>query len=148
MNSGEQLLRERETLFLISYPGQEQYRNSVGWDIKDLERACAFCFSTSSKISSTKCSPTSVCSHSASPTVIQFYWAKSQVSVLPQCLVSLTILPPYLFPCPFTSLIPAGVPLFSRTSWLHTHVSHMAAFLLFSSCYLSVFPSRKWVSPV
>lgn len=80
MKLWELLLRKRAVLVQSS-------TRTLGWDIKDLERVYAFCFSTSFKISSTKCSPTNVCSpHSPTPTIIPLYWTKGQVNAFPKCL--------------------------------------------------------------
>lgn len=114
-----------EPFLHVSCHGQEQDRNSAGWDAMDRAQSSApFAYSTSSELWSTKCSPSSlICSHSSHCTQPSCYPEQKAGKRPPRvpgchpCLATFSV--PPLPPTYRRFSLLASILLF-RTGWLHS----------------------------
>lgn len=149
-NSKEQLLRGGGFSSQHSCHSQEQYRNSVGRDVKDLAQSnVPFASSTSSKTSSTKCSPASLISLHSSPQTQQSSYIEQKPAKCPPRVPCCYPCPPTIPPPPLPFYLQPGYPFsppgqvdcIPLASW--AMMSQVTAILPFCGFYSSVCPTRK-----
>lgn len=114
-----------EALLHVSCHGQEQDRNSVGWDATGhAQSSVPFAYSTSSEIWSTKCSPTSLICSRSSPCAQQSCYTEQKAGARPlrvpccrHCLSTFSVPP---LPPTYWRFSPLASILLFRTGWLRS----------------------------